>query len=55
MKPVKACDKDARIYPCADCGVMRSEKEGGMIFTVCDDCWDKAYAKYKTFPAEVPR
>lgn len=34
---------DARIYPCADCGLMRSRSEGGATFTVCDVCWDKAY------------
>lgn len=34
-------DKDEPIYPCADCGVMRSKAEGGTTFTVCDDCWDK--------------
>lgn len=31
------------IYPCADCGVMRTEAEGGTTFTVCDDCWDKHF------------
>lgn len=36
-------DKDAEIYPCADCGCMRSENQGGKIFTVCDECWDKYY------------
>jgi len=35
----------ARIYPCADCGCMRTKDEGGTTFTVCDDCWDKAYKK----------
>lgn len=29
-----------RIYPCADCGTMRTEAEGGTTFTVCDKCWD---------------
>lgn len=37
--------KQKRIYPCADCGVLRSEEEGGKIFTVCDECWDKHWAK----------
>jgi hypothetical protein len=37
-------DVDAEIYPCADCGVMRSEKQGAKIFTVCSDCWDKQYS-----------
>lgn len=39
-----ACDEK---YPCADCGVLRSESEGGKIFTVCDDCWDRRLAKSK--------
>lgn len=39
---------DDRIYPCKDCGTMRSKNEGGAIFTVCDECWDKHHAKYKT-------
>lgn len=34
-----------RIYPCADCGAMRSKAEGGTTFTVCDACWDKAYPR----------
>lgn len=32
---------DDRIYPCNRCGVMRSKDEGGTVFTVCDDCWEK--------------
>lgn len=32
-----------RIYPCADCGMMRTKDEGGTIFTVCEACWDKHY------------
>jgi hypothetical protein len=38
-------DKNARIYPCADCGIMRSKAEGGTIFTVCDECWKIHYDK----------
>jgi hypothetical protein len=38
-------DKNARIYPCHDCGVMRSDAEGGTTFTVCDECWDKSHPK----------
>lgn len=34
---------DARIYPCAECGVMRSKNQGGTAFTVCDVCWDKLH------------
>lgn len=28
------------VHPCAKCGVMRTEAEGGTTFTVCDECWD---------------
>jgi len=38
-------EKDIRKYPCADCGILRSENEGGTTFTVCDKCWDKHYKK----------
>lgn len=41
-------DKDAEIYPCARCGVMRSENQGGRIFTVCDECWDVLHPKRKS-------
>jgi hypothetical protein len=41
----KAGKEDERIYPCDDCGVMRSKNEGGTTFTVCDDCWDAHYRK----------
>lgn len=40
-------DDDDRIYACADCGRMRSKNEGGTTFTVCDECWDKHFAKKK--------
>ena len=30
-----------RIYPCANCGKLRTKDEGGTVFTVCDECWDK--------------
>lgn len=33
---------DEKKYPCADCGYLRTEAQGGRIFTVCDDCWDKS-------------
>lgn len=45
MKPEMTVSDDERVYPCADCGVMRSKNEGGTTFTVCDDCWDKHYPK----------
>lgn len=28
-------------YACADCGRLRTKSEGGTVFTVCDECWDK--------------
>lgn len=34
-------EQNARIYPCRECGVLRSKAEGGTTFTVCDECWDK--------------
>lgn len=30
------------LYPCEDCGTLRTKAEGGTTFTVCDACWDKA-------------
>lgn len=41
--------KDKKIYPCEDCRVLRSENEGGRIFTVCDDCWDKRAKETKEY------
>jgi len=35
--------EDDRIYPCAECGVMRTKAEGGTTFTLCDACWEKAF------------
>lgn len=46
--------KDKKIYPCEDCGVLRSENEGGKIFTVCDDCWDKHYKETKEYNSKIP-
>lgn len=28
-------------YPCVICGKLRTKDEGGEIFTLCDDCWEK--------------
>jgi len=41
MKPNES--KTAEIYPCADCGKLRSIDQGASIFTVCDQCWDKKH------------
>ena len=42
-------DKDRELeekkYPCVDCGKLRTAGEGGTIFTVCDECWDKSHKK----------
>ncbi len=37
--------EDDRIYPCDDCGKLRSKNEGGTTFTICDSCWEKHYRK----------
>jgi hypothetical protein len=34
---------EPRIYPCDECGTLRSKAEGGTVFTVCDDCWDRHF------------
>jgi hypothetical protein len=36
-----------KLYPCKDCGTLRTKAEGGTTFTVCDDCWEKHYKKEK--------
>lgn len=33
--------KDQPLFPCSECGFMRTEAEGGKIFTVCEQCYDK--------------
>ncbi|KKL49967.1 hypothetical protein LCGC14_2310190 [marine sediment metagenome] len=38
----KVADK---IYPCDDCGKLRSKGEGGTTFSICDECWNKHYHK----------
>lgn len=43
---------DDRIYPCDDCGAMRTKAEGGTVFTVCDKCWDKHHPKPAPVEAE---
>lgn len=34
------------LYPCADCGTLRTKAEGGTTFTVCDRCWEKRQEKH---------
>lgn len=35
------------VYPCDDCGKLRSQNLGGTVFTVCDECWNKHHLKEK--------
>ena len=37
--------KNAQVYSCEDCGKMRSQNEGGTVFTVCDECWDNHFGE----------
>jgi len=42
------CDKpkpDEKLYPCANCGRMRTADEGGTTFTVCDKCWKRSHSQ----------
>ena len=39
-------------YPCEKCGTLRTAAEGGTIFTVCDECWDKTCKEEAMTPAE---
>jgi hypothetical protein len=42
--PAPACSaSDPRIYACDHCGRLRNVAEGGNIFTLCDECWDKHF------------
>jgi hypothetical protein len=43
--PPTTAGRGEAIYPCADCGVLRTKAEGGTTFTVCDECWGKHYGK----------
>jgi len=31
------------MYPCKECGKLRTKDEGGTTFTVCDECWEKSH------------
>lgn len=35
------------LYPCCECGVLRTKDQGGDTFTVCDSCWDKLHLRAK--------
>lgn len=41
---------EGRIYPCKECGIMRTRAEGGTTFTVCDKCWDKKHHQDPSHP-----
>lgn len=41
-------DPDDEIYPCVDCGKLRSFNQGASVFNVCDACWDKHHANQAT-------
>lgn len=46
MSPPPPCSaSDPRIFPCDNCGLLRNVAEGGNIFTLCDECWDKHFMK----------
>lgn len=40
-RPIQAPTCAEPTYPCDDCGKLRTKAQGGTVFTVCDDCWDK--------------
>ena len=46
-------DDNSEIYPCADCGKLISKNQGGTVFTVCEECWDKKYGKSKQGIEEI--
>ncbi len=40
VQQLEVCPDDSdRIYPCDDCGKLRTKAEGGTTFTVCEECW----------------
>jgi len=44
---------DEQLYACNDCGVLRTKAEGGTVFTVCDDCWDKHHPPSPSIGAKL--
>lgn len=51
----------SELFPCNKCQKMRTKDEGGNVFTVCDDCWEKEkhsikkqkhYTQYQIQPME---
>lgn len=43
---------DDEVYPCDRCGKLRSKNQGGTTFTVCDECWERAFPKSRLVPAK---
>lgn len=43
---------DDKVYPCVECGTLRSKREGGTIFTLCDKCWGKHFKQVS--PVDFP-
>lgn len=52
-EPATPTDSE-QIYPCAQCGAMRTKAEGGTTFTVCDACWDAAVPSYAQVGKPAP-
>lgn len=40
-------------YPCEKCGRPRTRAEGGIAFTVCDECWNKESARLAAKQNEI--
>jgi hypothetical protein len=40
-EPERTGGAGERTYPCLYCLTMRTKAEGGTVFSVCDECWDK--------------
>lgn len=38
------------LYACDDCGKPRTKAQGGTVFTVCDECWDRHVAARVALP-----
>jgi hypothetical protein len=43
----KTENDDDEVYPCDDCGKLRSKNQGGTTFTLCDECWEKHFGYKK--------
>lgn len=36
-------EADPRVHPCDTCGKLRTKAEGGTVFTLCDECWNRRH------------